>query len=377
MIKIAVIKKNQCKFDRLEEFIAPLLYRKIDRDERHLLKQKLNNYLWSIIEPYVSFIDIDCSDGSDFNQKFLETVCCQMAECFEGRNVDDLYYHTEASYSFPKKYIELMRCQPLWGDYIPNNVLNVNSIGCFFSLKHTFIENTCVIIANKYDLTAKKFAIIDSINAEDILRVIRRRFYFSSAVIKNNKISKYYYQDPKYLIQEMYGLTEKDNIEHFSFNLLKYNLIYYFQNDKMKYTNEIATRISGTDRFYGDVIVLHEMEENIYANLSIRELKRLNVLTYGKLSDRNLVPNEEHSIETMSIDENGKEISDKTIPLWSRYIVIDNRINQWQHTKNKCIYCKDTIITPITCPKCFRAKYCSVNCIDKYNNDHQKECIDN
>ena len=364
---IAVIKKNQIVFDRMEEFALPLLYKELDDETRKSLKEKLNDYLWSVIEPYVKFIEIGIEDD------FLTIVCENIAGCFPERNLDELFYQTEGSYSSPKKYIELLYCQPMWNEYEANKQENINTVGCYFSLKHTVIENNCVIIGNKYDLTAPQFATIDSVTREDILRIIRRRYFFTAVLVKDDLMVKYYYQDPRFLISKVFGLEKEDNIQKFQFSHLKYNLLFYFQQDESKYVNKIATRINGLYRVHGDILVLHELEENIFGNLSIHEMKRLNVLSYGRLYDRQLKENEVHTLDAPEVDKDGKETTKKVTPMWSKYIVIDNRMNLWQQKKKQCINCNQNMTSPITCQKCYRVKYCSAQCEKEFNDYH--ECI--
>ena len=174
---------------------------------------------------------------------------------------------------------------------------------------------------------------------------------------------------------QVYGLTENDNIERLPLSHLKYNLLFFFQYDKSKYVNKIATRINGLYRMYGDVLMLHELEENIYANISLHEAKRLNVLSYGRLYDRQLKSDETHTTNKIEVDENGKEHEKKVIPYWSKYITIENRMIKWKENKNKCIYCNGEMIKPIMCDKCFRVKYCSKKCQRDFSDYHGDECI--
>lgn len=366
---IAVIEKNKISFDGLEEFAAPLLYEEHTDETRAALKKNLNDYIWSKIEPYVRFITVDEND------EFIGVVCRELTNCFPERKPDDFFYHTEGSYSFPKKYIELVHCQPVWNGYKDAQPENMNTVGCLFSLKHTVIENTCIVIANRYDLTAPRFTAIDSVTKEDIIRIVRRRYFFSAVMIKDDSMVKYYYQDPRYLITKIYGLDSKDNIQKLSFSHLKYNLIFYFQQDKTKYLNTIATRINGLYRVYGDILVLHEMEENIFANISIHEMKRINVLSYGRLYDRQLKDHELHTMPTVEIDKDGKENEKKITPMWSRYVVIENRMKQWQQNKNNCINCNKTIVNLRTCQRCHRTKYCSEECEKEFGWYHNDDCI--
>ncbi|AVL94881.1 zinc finger domain protein [Moumouvirus australiensis] len=368
MTKIAIIKKNDIDFMEMEKYAVPLLYTDHDIEMRIQIKKNLNDYIWKTIEPYIEFVNI----GEDL----LTTVCHNLTKNFSNnKNPDEFYYHTESSYSSPKKYLEIMYCSPLWKDYTTGKIENMNKLACLFSLKHNVIENNCVIIGNKYDTGSSSNLVLDNVTKDDIMRVIRRRYFFTASLIKQNSSIKYYYQNPAYLISKIFNLEGKDNIQKLSIPLFKYNLNFYCQQDTSKYINQIATRINGLYRLYGDVLILNELEENIYTNISEHEIKRLNVLSYGRLYDRQLKDKEIHEEIVPDIDENGKQIEKKKTPLWSKYIIVNNRMDDWKNNKNKCIYCGTQIKNPITCDKCFRAKYCSKDCEQQFNSYHVDECI--
>ncbi|MEM0354061.1 MAG: zinc finger MYND domain-containing protein [Thermoplasmata archaeon] len=369
MVTVALVEKNRCSFDRIEEYVLPLLYQEHQEDIVKNLKAKLNDYLWSVIKPYIDFVDIE--SGEDF----LTIVCQKLIQHYPSRNPDEFFYHTEGSYSFPKKYMEIIHCQPLWSGYEKSKLENINNIGCLFSLKHSVIENRCIIISNRYDMSSPNFIMMDKITKEDILRVIRRRFFFSAILIKENTIVKYYYQTPTYLVCKIFGLTERDKIQKLSFSHLKYNLVFYFRQDKTKYINQIATRINGSQRIYGDVLVLHEMEDEIFANLSRHEFKRLNVLSYGRLYDRELKDDEIHTMEVVEIDKDGKEYKRKMFPYWSRYIIVERRMLRWKENRNRCINCYGEIINSVVCQKCYRIKFCSFKCQKEFDFYHSDECV--
>lgn len=372
MKTIAVIEKNKCYFDQMEEFALPLLYREHTIEERKILKEKLNDYIWSVIKPYITFIEITK------DQDLMTVICENLIKCFPEKNADEFYYHTEGSYSSPKRFVELLYVQPFRKKNDQNNDQNndsINNVGCLFSLKHTVIQNNCVILVNKYNLSAKYFTEIDNTTQRDILRIMRRRYFFTAILIKNNSFIKYYYQDPRYLIQQVFNLKESDPIQKLSFTHLKYNLVYYFQQNNNQYLNRIATRINGTYVVHGDVLILHELEDKIYGNLSMHEIKRLNVLSYGRLYDRQLKNDELYTLPETTVDQNGNEQIEKKIPLWSKYIVIEKRMIDWKKNKNKCINCEKQMTHPITCQYCFRIKYCSENCIKEFSSYHNEECL--
>jgi hypothetical protein len=367
MITIASISKNRCNFEDLHRF-ADLLYRDHSLDERKKLRTDIDNYIWSVIEPYIKFIFVDPDD-------LLTVICENITNTFPDKNPDQFSFHTEESYSFPKRYMEIVYAYPLWKDYELNNTDNMNNVGSLYSLKHSVIENNCIVIANSYDLTKPKSLVMDSVTREDLLRMIRRRYLFTGVLISQNKMTKYYYQDPRYLIMKIYGMKETDNIEKLSVNCFGYHLNFYFQHDTSNYLNEIATRINGHYQLYGDILLLHEFEENVYANLSIHEVKRLNVLSYGRLYDRELRTEEIHTVPTINVDDKGKEIEKQVTPYWSKYIVVEARMQSWKINKNKCINCSQDMKNPIICTKCYRVKYCSDKCQREFSQYHYDECL--
>lgn len=368
MITYALIKKNRCIFEKMEELALPLLYTEHTEETRKKIKQSINDYIWSIIGPYIEFIQVEQND-------FITSACNNIISDFPHKQPDDFMYHTKSSYSFPKKFIEFICCQPIWKEYTHNTIENINNLGCLMSLDHTLIENSCVVISNKYDISQQSNIIMDSITKDDIIKIIRRRYFLTAVLIKKDKLVKYYYQNPRYLITKIYNIDESASIQKMSESILKYNLQFYFQYDKTKYINQIATRINGMYRLYGDVLLLHELEDNIFANISIHEVKRLNVLLYGRLYDRQLKSEEIHTSTKVVVDENGNEQEKKIVPYWSRYLTIENRMKNWNNNKDKCINCHNKIVKQIICDKCYRTKYCSKNCQDEFSSYHDDECI--
>lgn len=372
MITVAIIEKNRCSFDDIEKYMSPLLYRSISKDERLKLKKELDNYIWSIINPYVKIIETN-------KENLLEDSLRAITSNFPDKRIDgDFYFHTESSYSFPKRCLEILYFEPLWDNYKKFQLDNMNNLGCYFSLNHNVIENSCAILSNIYDMDADKNVVIGSTTKEDIIRVIKKRYMFSAILIKNDTIEKYYYQNPKYLICEIFGLTESDNINKISVELFGYKLTFYSIYDKNNYVNKIATRMNGSFRLYGNVLVIHELDDNINGNICEHEFKRLNVLSYGRKYDRESYKLESMKEEQIMIDENGNQSTKEIIPYRGRYVVVEEKMQKWKLAKNKCVNCGiniDKPKKPIICDKCFRVKYCSETCKKEFDRYHYEECI--
>lgn len=370
MVKVAVINKNRCEFKDLGNYATDILYTPHIQEKSREIRKNIDNYIWNVISDYIEFVDVELTD-------IMEYACRKLTEDFPDKAVDsDFFYYTELSYSFPKKFIEFIHCLPAWKSYDLSKAENMNNICCLMSLKHNVIENKCVVLASTYDTSLSEKVRIDSIDKSDIIRIVRRRFFFTSVLICENNLQKYYFQDISILIKKIFNLGDNDDIETFKFNFLEYNLIMYFQINKSKYVNKIATRINGSHYIYGDVIIVHQLEDNVFANLSIHEVKRLNVLGYGRLYDRELLSNEIDKVNQDYIDDNGEVMTKKITPIKSRYAIINNRMKKWNINKNICINCSEIIKKPVICDKCYRMKYCSKECKQQYYSKyHHNECL--
>lgn len=375
IITIAVIRKNSCYFNDMQKYVLPLLYTEKSKEEREEIKKQINSYIWSVIEPYVTFIQVRVCD-------LIETVCQYLTMDFPDKKPDtDFFYHTEGSYSFPKKYIEFFHAKPLWNSYEAAQPSNMNNIGCLLSLKHHVIENTCIVIGNVYGDNNQQPTIISSITKEDLLRVIRRRFYFSAMMIDKGNMIKYYYQSPQYLVSKIFNLEPDDKIQTFKNELLGYDLVFYFQYCSKEPINKIATRINGLFQINGKALMLHEMSDGVFSNLSLREAKRLNVLSYGRLYDRRLQQHEIHTVDTVEADEEGKVQEKKSRPYWNRYIIVEGRMKKWNEKGPQCINCDKSLkdstgkVKGFPCPRCYRVRYCSVKCEKEFDHYHYDECI--
>lgn len=381
MVKLILIKKNRCTFDRITDFVVPLLHKPIFSDSILIdkLELALNDYIWSELEPHVTFIDIDIESGSDI----MDIICRNLCACFSDKEPDDFFYLTESSYSTPKYFLEFVHAQPMWDDYEASQITNMNNIGCLMSLRHNVIENNCILIVNKYDLSMPKFVSMIDCAKEHLIHVIRSRYFHSAVLIKENTLVQYYFQNPVALVTELFNLNVKtDSIDTLSFTYLKYNLLFYFRQDKNSFINKCATRITAHNKIYGEALLFHEPEEKIFSNLDKDEVKRLNLLSYGRLSTRDLTKNEINDMTTInqcptSDGDSGPNPNPNPNPvLWSKYLVSEKRFLTCKEINNKCLFCNSEIKKLIICSHCFRPRYCSEECcIRDFKKSHFAECI--
>lgn len=380
-VTIAVIQHNDIVFSDIEQYVKPLLYRDLDKLTRQQLKNQLDTYIWSVMQPFVNFVTVPMC-------KVVDTACEKIIQSFN-KEPQQLFYHTESSYSFSKGIIEFVYAQINQGGEV--ELLPKNTIGCLMSLKHSFIQNTCVVLFNSYDLTAPKFVKLSNISQKELIAVIRRRFFHSAIVVPvnfpNNDLIKVYYQKTEYLLGAVF-LNNSDKTDVFHCDIIKHNLLVYhlktplesqFETDDLSHViNKFATRICGTKRIYGNVLIINEMDSNIPANLSLTDIKNIDMIAHGRLYDRSLKNNETTTEEIVEIDSSGQENTVNKVPFWGRYIAMKNRIENNLLKNNICIYCGnygDVSKKLYYCTGCYRVKYCSIQCqkLD-YVAYHKNDC---
>lgn len=384
--QIALIRKNTLTFDQMTEYVVPLLYRKLG-DEKKELRDKLNDYIWSIIGEFVIFATVD-------EYSFMDCVADHILKGLQNHSYDEIFFHVDRTFSTPKKALEFCYGTSLQSTYVKNKEENLNDYGCLLSIPHHIIENSCVLYGLNYDLNSDTLVKLSTVDKMDLIRIIKRRYFFSAILLKKvldektNKYSdvteKYYYQNPQVLVNEVFQLTEENpTIEKLKVSIFKYNLVFYFKQDKTNYVNDIATRINGAYIIRGDVLILHEMEENIYTNISLRELKRINVLSYGRLYDREIKPDEDVECNDIAVpadlppNTNEEDVKNhiQARQMWTKYIVVEKRMMKRKSQGDVCSFCYKKIIKPVVCQRCFRARYCSVECETDNKSPHYDDCI--
>lgn len=359
-MKIAVIKKNKCVFPEIEKYAKPLLYRILSDQERKMHKKKLNEYMWSVMEDYVEFIEVE-------KEQLMNDICCHIIESYKqidsNMNYEDLMVHTEPSYTSSRCFIEI-----LYADYgtkiqTPEEEISIiNNIGCMFSLEHKVVKNTCVVIANSYDESSEKHIALSSVKKEDILRVMRRRYLHSALLIRQYNKHKFYYQNPNIMLATIMDVDDDQHINRLPVQMFGYNLVIYFDGEYNKYINETATRLNGKHIIRGDVIIISEMETGLYSDFNKKELEKIDILSYGDLKDRE--PDESEKVRE----------DEKRTPVWSKYMIVQNRLKK-QIKCGNCSKMIDRSFTKHCCNICNRMLYCSTECLSVNGSIHPPECV--
>ena len=375
MISFAVITKNKCQFNNLDKYAKQLVYRPVNENGQlydnldstiecgnyRNIKKDIDDYIWSNIEEYINIVNVSCDDDVELYNNFIK----ELIKDYPERKTDEFIFESHISYSFPKKMFEIFIAIPNWEEYQKNKIENMNDICCLYNIEHKIMENTCVVVPHSYDINNKYFLKSSEITKYDLIRMIRRRFYFSAILIKPDfTIYKYYFQDPKPLLSLIFGNAETHRL---NCDVFRYGLSFYYTKTDGDKINKCATRINGKFRLSGNVLIIHEPDNNIYANISRHEFKRLNLLCYSRLYDRTTI--------FEKIQEHASELSENIV--LNKYLGIELRMNEF--IKFKCMNCgiqtekkQDNV-----CQQCYRAIYCSLECKQNFQDHHYDDCAKN
>lgn len=317
MSKIAIIKLNKCDFD-LTPFANKLLYKILSDSDRKSIKDGLDNYIWSVVSKYIEFVDTT-------TEYYVGDAVVKLTADFN-RNPNDFVFHSQSSYANPKKSLELIYCQPCWSDYVQNDSNSMNKLASLFSLQHTVIENTCVLVAYEYTPDGKMT--LGSVTQNDIIGVVKRRYFHSGIFIDGNRIEKFYYQNVPYAIMTLFNLNQSDSIHEINFELIGYN-IKMISKPNSSDENVIATLLHGKEPIYGPVILFNMWEENIFANISLEEISKLIKVANGPLELRNISETEMMTQEVITHNQtDGSEKINKKPHIWNKFILVNNRLKK-------------------------------------------------
>lgn len=202
------------------------------------------------------------------------------------------------------------------------------------------------------------------INIEDIYNLYIQTIYFNGLFIENNKISnielniksndifdKLIYDNLK--IEHKKDLSIKNNI------LAKYDILIFYNNTNKGTINKIATKITNTP-IYGVAIFINRVTSKSYNNLD----KDIFIKLYQLCE----IPLEYHKLTNINNANNKQN-------LITKYVCLNNLHNFYlENYKNKCFTCKVANLKLFYCSKCYRYKYCSIECQKKDYKNHKKIC---
>lgn len=347
--QIAVICQNQIDLTLMEPYLAPMLYRALDHETAYHAKKLLSAFIRHTVQPCVKFVD--CVSGD--TESIIATACREIAAARPQHGISDLNIMTTVSYSTSKTVLEVMHAETISeckNQFASDTTIhitkdNVNALACFMSLDHQIIIYTAVLLANRYTTDANRFA-LRSTTWDDILKVVRRRFYLTAMRCEGATWVKMRYQHLEYLQHAVFGPAK---VIKKRLNFLKYYLVLIYMENTNAALNVTLTRLVNRP-IHGVGLVLNETAQDVYTNLSCHEMQNIMDLAQNPMAFREI---QSHELNMTS------------------YMIVASRLRTLQpkcHNKN----CRE--LPTIQCQRCMRIRYCSTQCQNQDLEQHTPEC---
>lgn len=247
-------------------------------------------------------------------------------------------------------------CSYLVGEKIYGKAVIINSL--------ILPSNTCttadVTINEMVDILYSKFfhkGICVSANVNDIAHVIE--FDYSS-----HPLEFYNIKDE----------SEFDNYKILDVEFMGFSLCMVIEiKPKNDVVNKIATRIYGTNKINGDVLIISKSTHEYY-DLTHPIFNKINSLSFGHLSSRQLFDFEKPKNEMDNMESNEEQQTGGLPYVTNKYLVLNRR---YEKITNICKTCSKPLnASSLTCTGCYRIRYDCQECqkID-WNNGHKNECL--
>ena len=331
-------------FPELESKLRPVLYR--DTSSQPELMEQLKQYLAVVLQDATETISLSNGDGG----QMMDTIYHHAMTKVRGDAQID--WKTSVSYSTPHGHYELVHANVQGGEISP--------LACCASIEHNPVTGPAYLIRNVYDLDAERGVKVGSCVLDDLVMIIRRRFYYTGIYQLAGQINKIRYQDHLLACGVLFGMdpsgappTSEQFVEIHGYRLLA---TYYRSSDEP--VNEESSRLL-RQRVRGPVFWCQvtsdrtvEKTARIMHNLSLTEFQFLSKHCYG-------------THVSLSGEASGTA--------WNRYsYCLTLPSDQDQYTCPQC----QSIHTAreYACPGCLHLLYCSGDCRDKHSVHHSNVC---
>lgn len=229
------------------------------------------------------------------------------------------------------------------------------------------IYGTAVLINSQ--ITTSNTCAPDNVTLDQFSHILYTKFVHKGIYIdvdENNPVIEYdYHLHPL----EYYTRDEKDylNYKLIETELFGFSFGIFIEvvpgNPKI---NKRATRIMGKQKVFGRVIICTKTTHEFH-DLDLTLFNKILKLSYGSLSNRELLPEEQ---------KDGEKQKDSELPIvMNRYCILEKRYNNYQKKCNNCQ--KEITQNKLVCTGCYRAIYHDVDCQKNDWSLHKTDCLYN
>lgn len=337
---IAIIKKN-----------------KLNTTADEMYSQLTHNFIENIIKEYIDIIHVSTTEE-------------MMEHIISAINLDEQRGGTLTCYEDDKNILQIcyLDC-----DEQEQDKDNINEIGTH--LVGNNLYGTIVLVNSKIknDLLCET----DNVTLDCIVDIFCKKIKFTGLSVSTNDDLEniMFFNDP---IKENFN----NPYEYIKISIFEFDLILFYQkNPHNRIINKSATKLMGTYRIYGNVVIV-AYNDNHFENINKIVLNKLLKVCGINMSIRNKFSEDRKDADTIEVDGNKIKLNgiDKTeydkdtnLPIaTNKYVRLNMTLN---NCKNMCNGCKQIISeVPLLCTGCYRIKYHSIECQEKDWTNHAKDC---
>jgi hypothetical protein len=230
-----------------------------------------------------------------------------------------------------------------------------------------------------------------TITKDDIYNIFYKRIIHKGILLKqdNNPREFYFTNNPLSDYLSTHPQNNTDNFRWTELSFLKFNLLILFKiNNKDDEINKLATRLMGSHKIYGDVIITSKLNKHDYCDIDIDLFNKLLYVSGGKLDNRILNDNEDDDNDEQQKNnrtEHTKQPKAEIPVIKTKYVVLNNRFNilkkilchdtNIDNLKLVCDGCQQKFDKLHMCMQCYRFGYHNKKCQRSNWSNHKKECL--
>ena len=237
----------------------------------------------------------------------------------------------------------------------------INYLASFLGIGKEIIYGNAVFL--KSAITESGLCVPSDVTLDNIVDILRKKITPRCVVIKaDGTIEEIKFLNNPFTDSLNRNVEDFDSIE---VPILEYNLLLYFEKEAVtKVLNKKASKLMGTTKVYGDVVIIMMDTENDFGYLTKDLLDNLLTLSSGDISTRDITDEERHKDE---------KIND--LPLvFNKHRILQSRLLAHKIVCGQPSCNKELQTGTNTCTGCYRINYCTKECQAQHWSQHRHTC---
>lgn len=332
MFNLGIIKKNKVGID-MEEISN---------------SSTAVGYLKDLIKDHIQFIGVESTD------EMMDLVVNTIG--LSGENIastshcgDDVSSIMQLCHFSPKR------------NNLPENQDDINYLCSFLNTGRELIYGDAVFL--KSNILDNGICAPVTVDINDIVGTLYRKLMPTCSMIKTDgSIHEIKFLNDPIVEVLKRNISEFESVE---VPILDHNLIVFFEKDSTtKLINKRASKLIGTSKVYGDVVVVLMETENSYGTVDKQLLENLLTLSSGEISNRDVTDDERHKDKTI----------DGLPVVTNRHRILQKRTVDYKKRCGNSNCSSDGDTSSNVCTGCYRVNYCSKECQAVDWNSHKNGC---